>query len=136
MNFFTSLLISLCILLVSQSTFSQQEFEMKEGDTTYIMKEYYFCMLKAGEKSDDYDSLQLAEIQAGHMANLKKLEDAGKLHMAGPFGDDGKWRGILILEAKNLEEAENMVKNDPAVKAGRLNYEVHQWWAAKGSTLK
>lgn len=115
---------------------AQREFEMKEGDTTYIMKEYFFCILTAGEKRNDFDSLQLAKLQEAHLANINRLAEEGKLHIAGPFGDDGDWRGILVLDAKNIKEAEELVKSDPAVQAGRLSYIIHPWWAAKGSSLK
>ena len=34
-----------------------------------------------------------------------------------------------------LEIAKELMGQDPAVKIGRLSYEVHPWWAAKGSKL-
>lgn len=59
----------------------------------------------------------------------------GKLNVAGPFGDDGDWRGILIFKSGTLEEIKALVEQDPMVKIGRLTYEIHPWWSQKGIKL-
>jgi len=54
--------------------------------------------------------------------------------VAGPFGDEGKWIGLFIFDCETKEEVEKLLKTDPAIAAGRLNYEIHPWWtAASGS---
>ncbi len=122
------------VLILSAVSFAQDEFELKEGDTTYIMKKYYFCLLKRGPNRN-IDSVKLAEIQKGHLAHLNKLADDGKISIAGPFDGDFDWRGIIIFNTKTKEEAEQLQSEDPAVKAGRLIFEIYPWWAAKGSKL-
>lgn len=122
------------VLILSVVSFSQEEFEMKEGDTTFIMKKYYFCLLKRGPNRN-IDSVKLAEIQKGHLAHLNKLAGDGKISIAGPFDGDFDWRGIIIFNSKTKEEAEQLQSEDPAVKAGRLMFEIYPWWAAKGSKL-
>ncbi len=129
------LLALTAIWIFSERVFAQDEFEMKEGDQTYIMKKYYMVFLKKGEVRSQ-DSTQAAEIQKGHMEHIGKLAKDGYLHIAGPFGGNGEMRGILVLSVKTKEEAEMLASEDPAVKAGRLKIEVLEWWAAKGSTLK
>jgi len=129
-------ILLLSFLMLHFGLFAQREFEMKEGDTTFIMKQYFFCMLKKGYNADKIDSVTLQKIQAAHLGHINKMAEAGKLHIAGPMGDDGNLRGILILDVETLHEADSMVSLDPAVKAGRLSYEIHPWWGAKGSTLK
>ncbi len=111
-----------------------ETFEMKEGDTTYLMKKYFMCFLKAGPKRDQTEEEQ-AKIQEGHMANINKLAEDKKICIAGPFGDDGDIRGILIFNVPTMEEAEKLAAQDPAVQAGRLIMEFHPWWAAVGSKL-
>jgi uncharacterized protein YciI len=75
-----------------------------------------------------------SKIQEGHMANIKRLYNDGKLKVAGPFGDEGKWIGLFIFDCETKEEVEKLLKTDPAIAAGRLNYEIHPWWtAATGS---
>jgi len=72
------------------------------------------------------------KIQTAHLANITKLHDAGKLVLAGPFTDDGNWRGIFIFKTSSIEETKSLVDNDPAVQAGRLSYEIHPWATKKG----
>ncbi|MEM0997611.1 MAG: YciI family protein [Bacteroidota bacterium] len=111
-------------------------FEMKEGDTTYTMKQYVFVVLMRGKKAYDYSEAELDSLQAGHMANMNRLAEEGKLVMAGPFGEGGDHRGLMILDCATIEEAEAFLATDPAVQAGRLRCEFHTWWGAVGTELK
>ena len=122
-------------LALSDIARSQDEFEMKDGDETFIMKKYYMCFLKRGDNRTQ-DSAASALIQKGHMEHLSKLYKEGHIQIAGPFGGDGEIRGIVVFSVKSKEEAERLASEDPAVIAGRLKVEIHEWWAAKGSTLK
>lgn len=101
------------------------------------MKQYWFVMLKRGPKRAEPISPERgAELQAGHMAHMAEQHAAGRLVMAGPFGDDGDWRGIQIYDAGSQAEVEAICAEDPAVQAGRLACEVHPWWGQVGTTLK
>ncbi len=101
------------------------------------MKQYWFVMLMRGPKRDEpVTPERAAELQAGHMAHMTAQHAAGRLVMAGPFGDDGAWRGIQIFDAGSQAEVEAICAEDPAVKAGRLACEVHPWWGEVGTTLK
>lgn len=111
-------------------------FEYEEGDTTYLMKRYVMVFLMRGDQATEYSEEELKEIQAGHMENMAKIDEAGKLMIAGPFGDDGDHRGILIIDTETIEEAKEMVETDPAIIAGRLRAEYHTWWGAVGTSLK
>jgi uncharacterized protein YciI len=95
----------------------------------------FFVMLSKGSKRDQ-DSITADQIQKGHMANITQLTKSGKLLLAGPFMDDADWRGIFILKCDTKEEAEELVKKDPAVAAGRLNYEIHSWLTGKNCLFK
>ena len=108
------------------------EFEM-DGMT---MKRYYLLLYVRGDRANEYSEEELEKIQAGHLAHIKKLASEGKVLMAGPFGGDGEKRGMLVFDLKDAAEVERLSQQDPAVKAGRLKFEVLPWWAAKGSTLK
>lgn len=111
-----------------------ETFKMTEGDTTYIMKKYFMVFLKSGSNRNQAE-VEAAEIQKNHLAHINWMAEQGYLGIAGPFGDDGEIRGILILRVPTQERAEELAAMDPAVKAGRLVMEIHPWWAAKGSTL-
>ena len=94
------------------------------------VRQYFFVMLTSGQ-SRDQDSVAAATIQAAHMANINKLYYEGKLKVAGPFGDEGNWRGIFIFDCAGKEEVEALLKTDPAIATGRLAYEIHPWWTAE-----
>lgn len=120
-------------LLTSLGAFAQQEENKTE---TPKLKQYYFVMLVKGPHRDDIDSLNLAKIQEGHMANINKMSESGKLQIAGPFGDEGNWRGIFIFDAATEDEVIELLKDDPAIQSGRLAYEIHPWWTLPGGCLK
>jgi len=98
------------------------------------IRQYWFVMLTNGSNRNQ-DSLTAAKIQQGHMANITRLYNEGKLKVAGPFGDDGNWRGIFIFDCSSKEEVEKLLKTDPAIASGRLAYEVHPWWTAPSGSF-
>ncbi|MFO7446556.1 MAG: YciI family protein [Ignavibacteriaceae bacterium] len=116
------------LLILSFTSFAQEEPD-------YEMKTYYMVFLKKGQNRSQ-DSTAAANLQKGHMDNIERLAKEGKLNVAGPFLDDGELRGIFIMDVSSKEEAEELVKTDPAVIAGRLSYEIHPWMTAKGTCFK
>jgi uncharacterized protein YciI len=114
---------------------AQQTFEMTEGDTTYVMKEYFICFLYRGDKALDIPEEELNEIQAAHLAHINALAEEGKIAIAGPMGMDEDLRGIIIFHTASKEEAEALQAKDPAIIAGRLRMKIYPWWAAQGSKL-
>jgi uncharacterized protein len=80
---------------------------------------------------------ELDQLQEGHMANMRRLADEGKLFKAGPIEDfSGRnIRGIFILKTESVDQAREWVATDPSVKAGRLAPEFLKWYVQKG-TLK
>ena len=113
------------ILLFSQQN-STKSTEQKKFEPINL----WFVMLMKGTNRTQ-DSTTAAKLQEGHMANINKMAASGKLLVAGPFLEDANWRGVFILKCDTKEEAENLVKDDPAVKAGRLSYEIHPWMTGK-----
>lgn len=109
-------------------------FTYKEGDTTYLMQQYYMVFLKSGANRSQ-DSTEAAAIQEKHMQHLTRMYEEGFTSLTGPMGDDGDLRGIVIYNTKTQAEADSLAKLDPAVQAGRLEVEVHPWWVAKGGKL-
>jgi uncharacterized protein len=97
------------------------------------MTVYYFCLLTRGPEAAAIPPERAAELQRGHMENIRRLADAGKLLVAGPFMDRGDWRGIFILKCATLDEAKALVATDPAVQAGRLAADIRPWLTMKGS---
>ncbi len=101
----------------------------------YEMTTYYVAFLYRGPAWSPEETPERAKIQEGHMANIRKMAETGKLLVAGPFTDDGELRGLFVFRTGTLEEAKAMAEQDPAVKAGRLRLEWHPWFAAKNITV-
>jgi uncharacterized protein YciI len=64
------------------------------------------------------------------MANIHRMAEEGSLVLAGPFMDDGEYRGIYIFNVSTVEEARALTETDPAIKAGRLAMELHPWFGS------
>jgi uncharacterized protein YciI len=92
----------------------------------------YLAFLTRGEKWTPERTPATEEIQKGHMANINKLADMKKLVAAGPFGDNGRLRGIFVFRVASLEEAKSLTAGDPAVQAGRLAMDIHPWMIPDG----
>jgi uncharacterized protein YciI len=92
----------------------------------------YLCFLTRGDKWTPEKTAATQAIQDGHMANIGRLAEMKKLIAAGPFGDDGRLRGIFVFRVASLEEAKTLTETDPAVKAGRLALEIHPWLVPEG----
>src|SRR5262245_8038444 len=102
------------------------------GPGGYEMTTYYVGLLSRGPNYSAEDTPERRAIQEGHLANIQRLAEEGKLLLAGPFTDGGELRGLFVFQVASLEEAKALCDTDPAVKAGRLRVELHPWYSAKG----
>lgn len=102
----------------------------------FDLGEYQFAFLKKGPKWTAESTPETQKIQEGHMANIQKMGQMGKLMAAGPMGDNGEIRGIFIFKAASMDEAKALAADDPAVKTGRLQLEFFSWYAPKGIGVK
>jgi uncharacterized protein len=94
------------------------------------MKSFVLVILKTGDKKIA-DEKQVAEIFAGHMKNIHRMADEGKLAVAGPFGkNDNNFRGLYIFNVTTIAEAEALVNSDPAVMSGLLKGEFYPWYGS------
>lgn len=107
----------------------------EETKDTVLMQQYYIAFLKRGPNRSQ-NKAEADSLQALHMAHLGRMYEEGHADISGPFGDDGDIRGITIYNTPTLKMADSLANLDPMVKAGRLQIEVHPWWAAKGFPLR
>ncbi|MBI3518318.1 MAG: hypothetical protein HY062_03035 [Bacteroidetes bacterium] len=122
-----------CFVLINitnaQTSLYDSTYAKKLRADDYGMKMYVFVMLKTGSnKSTDKDARNKAF--EGHMNNIKRMADNGKLALAGPFEDGGNNRGVFILNVSTFEEAKALLEDDTAVKEKYLEPEMIMWYGS------
>ena len=96
----------------------------------YGMKSYIFVILKTGINTTT-DKAFIDSCFSGHMANIVRLVNEGKLVVAGPMGkNDNAYRGIFILNVKTIEEAQELVQSDPAINSKLLDVDLYNWYGS------
>ena len=135
----STLIISLFVaaLCIGQTTEKKFDAELAKrlGADDYGMKSYILVILKTGGNTTT-DKRFIDSCFAGHMSNMGVMVKAGKLVVAGPIGKNEKsYRGIFILNAKDFEEAKELLKGDPAVKEGLLDAELYNWYGSAALPL-
>jgi uncharacterized protein len=102
----------------------------KLGADDYGMKSYVLVILKTGtNKSTDKELI--ASSFRGHMENINRLVELGKLVVAGPVGkNENNYRGIFILNVSSFEEANELLKTDPAIANNLLDAELYNWYGS------
>jgi uncharacterized protein YciI len=130
-----SLLSSLIILAaLAPPLFAQSP--TPGDDRSASTTRYYLAFLLRGAKWTPASTPETEQIQKAHMAHIGEMARAGHLVAAGPFGDNGELRGVFIFQVETMEQAKALTEADPAVKAGRLRMEIHQWMGPKGIGAK
>lgn len=100
------------------------------GADEYGMKMYYMVILKTGDKKIA-DKEKEKAIFKGHLDNIGKLANEGKLIIAGPFGkNEHGYRGIFILSVKTKEEVIALLQTDPVIKEGVMVPEIFEWYGS------
>jgi uncharacterized protein len=77
---------------------------------------------------------ELDALQARHLAYRAELGRQGLVVVNGPFDEqsDPTYRGMSIF-ACDAAEATRLSDGDPSVVAGRLTYDVMEWWVRADS---
>ena len=101
----------------------------KLGADEYGMHQYVMAILKSGPNKPP--SRQVSDsLFRGHMDNIQRLAEEGKLVLAGPFLADSNFRGIYIFDVKTVEEAQALTNTDPAIQYGSLVMELKPWYGS------
>jgi uncharacterized protein YciI len=100
------------------------------GGDDYGMKPYVLVMLKTGSNKVE-NKATLDSLFRGHMANIHRLANDGKLVVAGPLKKNDKtYRGIFIFDVRTIEEANTLLATDPAIHSKLLDAELYQWYGS------
>lgn len=81
--------------------------------------QYFFTIIKPYRRDFIINPKEEEDlIMSDHFQYLKFLLEQKKLYLAGPTLIPEDPFGVIIIEAQTEEEARNLIKNDPSVKAG------------------
>jgi uncharacterized protein YciI len=95
---------------------------------------YTLVLLRRPADAPAMSDEELDALQARHLAYRADLRRQGVLVANGPLDEqsDVSMRGLSIF-ACDLAEAARLSDGDPSVQAGRLSYDLFQWWVAAGT---
>jgi uncharacterized protein YciI len=91
-------------------------------------------VLRRRVDAPDMPDDELDALQALHLAYRRELVTRGVIAANGPFDEqtDPSYRGMSIF-ACDPAEAARLSDGDPSVIAGRLTYDVMEWWVRAGA---
>jgi uncharacterized protein YciI len=119
-------------LVVELSSWFCEDGIIQKAWSTTDLEPLYFGFLVKGPTWSPEKTPESAKTQQAHLGHLEAMWKAGRLLIAGPMGEDGNVRGLVVYRAKDLAEAVAWASADPAVKSGRLAVEMHPWHVARG----
>jgi len=95
---------------------------------------FTMCLLRRPPDAPQLPEADLDRLQAAHLAYRAELKRQGKIVANGPFGEqtDVSLRGMSIFTT-SIAEAARLNDDDPLVRAGRLGYDLFEWWVAAGT---
>jgi hypothetical protein len=95
---------------------------------------YTVVVLRRPPDAPEMSDAELDALQARHLAYRAELRRQGLVAVNGPFDEqsDPSYRGMSIF-ACDAAEAARLSDGDPSVAAGRLAYDVMEWWVGADS---
>lgn len=109
--------------------------ERRDSVQEVEVKKYWTVFLHKGPVPAR-DGAAAALIQEKHLNHIRQLAEAGKLLVAGPFGDAKELTGMFIMDCKDSLEVVSLIESDTAIVAGALGYEIRPWWTVKNCVFK
>jgi len=131
---FTVLIMATATLVFAQSGTNprfDQTLAAQLGADDYGMKSYYLVILKTGSNTSA-DPETVRSHFGGHLDNINRLVEEETLIVAGPLSENALgYRGIFILQnLPSIEEARAILRTDPAIENGLLDYEIFSWYGS------
>ena len=95
---------------------------------------YTVVVLRRPAEAPEMSDEELDALQSRHLAYRAELRRTGVVVANGPFDEQSNpsYRGMSIF-ACDPAEAARLSDGDPSVVAGRLAYDVMEWWVGAGS---
>ena len=103
------------------------------NDKSNESKKDYFVFLTTGKSTEGVSPDDIQTKQAAHLENFGRLAKLGSLTAAGPCSDPDKvTRGIVVINAKSISDAETHFGPDPYVSEGYMKAELHGYQTIAG----
>jgi uncharacterized protein YciI len=67
---------------------------------------------------------------AAHERYIEQLREQGKLSAAGKVAPPDALLDLVVFRPIPLEDAQRLLGDDPAIRAGVIRAEYHHWWSA------
>lgn len=103
---------------LSLSVAAENEPRQEKGKETYLV------IYRPGPEWLEGKTLAEQPLKE-HGMYMMSLYNKGSMMLAGPFTDDSG--GAVLLAVSEESEAKVLVAEDPAVKSGIFEYEIHPW---------
>lgn len=133
-----SLFMALCIAGAVAAPQPKAQFDAalaaQLGADEYGMRNYVLVILKSGPTPAPKGEKRDAMFK-GHLANMQRLAEAGKLAYAGPLDGVDGWRGMFIFSVSDIGEAQRLTETDPVIINGEMVAEFHQHYGSAALML-
>src|SRR5918994_3475064 len=105
-----------------------------DSDIPETFDVYTVVVLRRPDDAPEMSDEELDALQTRHLAYRAELVRRGLVVANGPFDEqsDPSYRGMSIF-ACDPATAARLSDGDPSVVAGRLAYDVMEWWVPAGS---
>jgi uncharacterized protein YciI len=101
----------------------------RDPKTPDNMQMHPFCMLYRGDEWEA-QSHNREVLLAAHERYIEQLREQGKLSAAGKVAPPDALLDLVVFRPIPLEDAQRLLGDDPAIRAGVIRAEYHHWWSA------
>jgi uncharacterized protein len=132
---FLAVMYSACAFAQTPESDYDKNLADSLGADEYGMKSYIFVILKSGPNQPS-DKQLLDSLFRGHMENIMRMAKMNKLVVAGPMEkNDRNYRGIFIMNVKDINEAKELLEADPTIKNHIFDTEFYGWYGSAALPL-
>jgi uncharacterized protein YciI len=101
----------------------------QDPKTPENMQSHPLCLLYRGTGWDEKRGTREHMLTA-HERYVDRLHSLGKLGAAGAVEAPDDLLGLMIFKPMPVEEAQRLLRDDPAVQASVLRVDFHAWWSS------
>jgi uncharacterized protein YciI len=105
---------------------SEQPVEVDKSD----YHTYYIGLVGRGANWTEERTDVIVGLQQKHIENINRLVDSGLIVLSGPIVNQPETENLAALfffDVESLEQAQQLINNDPAVQFGYLNIDIIPW---------